>query len=270
MQFNFMRGGVAGLSAFLMLLAISVTVSAATKDGKALFPSVPIYDTATLYEDRANVVVVDVRSQYEFDTLHVKGAEHVDLSTPGFENKIRALQEQSGKKIIFYCNGTTCLKSFRAGKRCMESNIPDIFVYAEGILVWATSHPAETELLGSQMHSVDELISKEEIDQHFLSFDDFAKLVDESETLDVRSTGQRTDHLSLFPIRDRHISLDDPRLEKIIDRATAKGKTILFYDDVGKQVKWLAYRLKKKGVKDFYFLKGGARGFYQKLSDDNR
>ncbi|MDX1803386.1 MAG: glycerol-3-phosphate 1-O-acyltransferase, partial [Alcanivorax sp.] len=41
--------------------------------------------------------------------------------------------------------------------------------------------------------------------------------------------------------------------------------TLLIYDAVGKQVRWLQYMLEAEGVKDYYFMQGGAKSFYEKV-----
>lgn len=40
-------------------------------------------------------------------------------------------------------------------------------------------------------------------------------------------------------------------------------KTLLVYDKVGKQVRWFQYYLEQQGLKDYYFLAGGAEGFHE-------
>lgn len=41
-------------------------------------------------------------------------------------------------------------------------------------------------------------------------------------------------------------------------KAARSGDNMYVYDEAGKQVRWLMYRLEQAGVKDYYFMKGGA------------
>ncbi|MEK7816390.1 MAG: hypothetical protein AAB294_06180, partial [Pseudomonadota bacterium] len=47
----------------------------------------------------------------------------------------------------------------------------------------------------------------------------------------------------------------------IIERAKKEKKTLLVYDQVGKQVQWFQYYLESRGLKDYYFMKGGAQAY---------
>ncbi|MDB4450969.1 hypothetical protein N9121_01305 [Pseudomonadales bacterium] len=65
--------------------------------------------------------------------------------------------------------------------------------------------------------------------------------------------------------KDEHILLDDTeKLEAFILKAKAAGKPLLVYDMAGKQVRWFQYFLELNQVDDYYFRKGGYRGFFKK------
>jgi predicted sulfurtransferase len=58
-----------------------------------------------LYKDytQNKVVIVDVRSKLEFDTIHPEGTVHIPLSDPEFDAKVKELAtDNPGKKIAFY------------------------------------------------------------------------------------------------------------------------------------------------------------------------
>ena len=82
--------------------------------GRKLFFAVPVMELAELYKKINNVVVVDVRSKFEFDTLQIKGAINIPLADRTFGKKINALRKTHDKPIVFYCNGRSCLKSYEA------------------------------------------------------------------------------------------------------------------------------------------------------------
>ena len=78
--------------------------------------------------------------------------------------------------------------------------------------------------------------------------------------LDIRDTMQKNT-INLFPMRQRSVPLDNTKLKGYVDKAKKENKTLMVYDAVGKQVRWLQYYLEDEGVKRYYFMKGGAKAF---------
>ena len=105
------------------------------------YPGVPIIELKDLKAgyDEGSIVIVDVRSTLEFDTIHPKGASHVSLSNAGFEQNLQAFSEQNpGKKIAVYCNGITCLKSYNAAQKALDGETGQAAVIAEHAKSYAT------------------------------------------------------------------------------------------------------------------------------------
>ncbi len=77
---------------------------------------------------------------------------------------------------------------------------------------------------------------------------------------------QRRGGSGLYMFRDKSVDLDNyKKLHKIISRAIANDTTLFFYDAKGKQVKWLQYTLEAQGLKNYYFMKGGAAAYYKAI-----
>ena len=86
--------------------------------------------------------------------------------------------------------------------------------------------------------------------------------------LDVRDRFQR-EALSIFIGRERRAYLDDKKkLDRYIEKAKREGKTLLVHDAAGKQVRWLQYYLKDKGLKSYYFMDGGVAAYYDELKEE--
>lgn len=238
--------------------------------GRELYPLVPIIELAELNNKIKDVVVVDVRSQYEFDTLRIKGAINIPLSSPTFVEQMRDLRNKDARPLIVYCNGKTCMKSYKATLKCSVNKIDDVFAFDAGIMDWARTYPQHSVLLGRSPVDPKQLISPDEFKKHLLSPDQYGEQVAGSSAivLDVRDRFQR-EGLSLFVGRERRAYLDDAKtLNRYIDKAKRENKTLLVHDAAGKQVLWLQYYLKDKGLNNYYFMDGGTSAYYEQMKKD--
>ena len=230
---------------------------------RALYPGVPLLTTTQLYQRNGTVVVMDARSKYEYDTLHIKDSGNISLDDPKFLDKVRNLRQSTSKPIVFYCNGKTCHKSYEAVRRSMEAGIANCYAYDPGIFEWARTYPDRTVLLGNSPIKVEDLIDDAKFKAHILSVKDFIAHTGPSAIiLDVRDPAQRD--IALFPLKEERAPLDKKDLiSAVIERAKRENKTLLIFDKVGKQVQWFQYELESKGVKNYYFLKDGEDGYFE-------
>ena len=93
--------------------------------GRGLYPLVSYIDIKDLYKRFNEVIIVDVRSSYEFETLRLKGAINIPLASPTFVERMRNLRSKELKPIVVYCNGKTCMKSYKAALKCSVNKIQD-------------------------------------------------------------------------------------------------------------------------------------------------
>lgn len=257
------------ISLYMFLGALA---QAATKEfpGRDIYPTVPIIDLDELFYSLAKVTIVDVRSAYEYQTLRIKGALNIPLSSPRFISEMRKLRAKTEASIVVYCNGKTCMKSYKAALKCATNNIRGVISYDAGVMDWARRYPKHAVLLGKTPINPKKLISKKEFQQHLLSPDDYGEHVATTSAivLDVRDRFQR-EGLSIFIGRERRAYLDDKKsLNRYIRKAKQEGKTLLFHDAAGKQVRWLQYYLKDQGVRKYYFMKGGVSAYYNQIKQD--
>jgi len=255
----------------MILVCISAGAWANAKEGfpgRTEFPDLPYLEKEQLFEMRDKVVIVDARSKYEFETLRIKNAINIPVASKSFEDKVKELRKGTNKKIVFYCNGRTCFKSYHAVKRSLAAGVKDTYSYDAGVFEWATAYPKEAVLLGENPIDVAKIIPKKIFKARLLDPLVFNERVYEDKNvmvLDVRDKYQR-EGIGLFPGKERWASLDhEDKVVKAIKKAMAEGKTLLIYDAVGKQVRWLQYLVEKTGLKNYYFMKKGVGGYYKDI-----
>lgn len=249
------------LSGLVHPLASAASAASEEFPFRVRYPDVSVMTTEELGKRYNDVLVIDVRSKYEFDTLHVKDAVNVPLTT-GFGEKMVQLRAKHSKPFVFYCNGKTCLKSYDAVLLAAKARLDNIYAYDAGIFDWAKAQPEKTALLGRSPIIPANLIDEKSFKARLIEPKDFAARVgDKSMVLDVRDRVQRD--TALFPFKEQRAQLDElKKIDAVIEDTKAQKKTLLVYDQTGKQVQWFQYYLENKGVKDYYFMKGGAQAHF--------
>ena len=112
--------------------------------------SLPGGTVVTAQEAKAAIdkgaLVFDVRSKNEYAEEHIVGAK----STPYKEKSAKVadfdgssdkfdladLPADKGAAMIFYCNGTDCWKSFKAGVTAVKAGYTGVLWLREGIPAW--------------------------------------------------------------------------------------------------------------------------------------
>jgi rhodanese-related sulfurtransferase len=250
--------------------AVSETLVNENNDfpGRKKYAHVPYISIEQLYNEYDDIVIVDARSPYEFETLRILSAVNIPLSlnNSDYTGKLQELREKNpGKKIVFYCNGHTCMKSYKAVHRAkVIAKLDNVMAFDAGIFDWANAHPDKAILLDKTPVDLADLISKEEYKKHVLPAVDFINnSAKNTIILDVRSRHQR-EGLSLFSGYEMTVPMGDKRkLNKYIQLAKNENKKLFIYDAVGKQVRWLQYYLEQQNAGEYYFMEGGAAAYYK-------
>ena len=154
-----------------MLFSLFTSFSAFAADdefpGRAEFPEISLYQKAELLRDFNNVVIVDARSALEFETLRVKGAVNIPISSKKFPEMVQALRKTTTKPIVFYCNGRTCYKSYKATKAALTAGLKDVHAYDAGVFEWAKTYPKYAVLLGNSPMDPSKIIPKSRLKSRF-------------------------------------------------------------------------------------------------------
>lgn len=260
------------MSVLVLLFTHQVLAAEANKEfpGRDLYPETKFIELNDFYQKfkKKEVTVVDVRSKYEYETLRIDGALNIPLASSDFVSEMIKLRELSDKPIVVYCNGKTCMKSYKAARKCESKNIKNVIAYDSGIMDFASAYPRDAILLGKTLNDPKKLISKRNFKKHLLSPDKFGdRLADTSDiVLDVRDRFQR-EGISIFVGREFRVPIDNTKkLDRYINKALKEKKALMIYDAAGKQVRWLQYYLEDKGLKSYYFMEGGINAYYNDMS----
>jgi rhodanese-related sulfurtransferase len=223
------------------------------------FPNVPYIGTEELNNEYESVIIIDVRAQSEYDVVHINKAVNIPVAVSTFDSSVEKLRAKDGsQKIVFYCNGHTCKKSYQATESAIKSGFKNVYAYDTGIFDWIKAYPEKGILLGESPIPAEKVISKEAFERRLLSYADFQAKANSpsSVVIDIREPFQREKLLSLP--KEKNIPFD--RLVKLLEEGKFKDNQLLCYDAVGKQVDWLQYYLEKNGYTEYYFLKKGVEG----------
>ena len=262
--------------ALLVLVNIFITPAIMAADenfpGRKKYPDVTVIEKSQLLSKMNDVVIIDARSPLEFKTLRIKGARNIPVASKTFVETVKELRKITTKPIVFYCNGRTCMKSYIASKKSMQAKIKNVVAYDAGMFEWAQTYPNQAELFGVSPVNKSDIIPSAKFKARLLSPEKFGynffNTGSRNVILDVRDKFQRG-AAGFFPGNESWISLNkEERLRKFIYKAKKDKKTLYIYDEVGKQVRWLQYALEGADVKNYYFMKKGAKAYYATMMKD--
>lgn len=241
-----------------VFLSLCTLYNQASADGRLYDNSeVSFISAQELNRQLSSSTVVDVRTAIEFEVLHIVGAHSITMSNLAFVPRIKALCKEQCN-LVLYCNGGDCAKSEEAADKLVESGITPVKVLTGGILNWVNSYPEKSLLMGVQPVDKSKLVTEQEFQTKLLTVEQFRQKNNRENVLvvDVRDNFQRVSS-GIFKGFDNIKSIPMNRLILLLDGQFARDKTLLIFDAVGEQVKWLQYYLKDRGYEDYYFLKGG-------------
>lgn len=262
--------GITFILAFLLSTTLlSAAPSTPEFPGREKYPEVKVVEKTQLLNMMKKVVIIDARSPLEFKTLRIKGAQNIPVSRKDFVEKVKELRTKTTKPIVFYCNGRTCMKSYIASRKCINAKIKNVSAYDAGMFDWAKTYPNQAELFGVSPVKAADIIPSAKLRARSLSPQKFGYNIfnkgASNVVLDVRDKFQRG-AAGLYPGKETWISMNnEARLNDFIYKAKQDNKTIYIYDEVGKQVRWLQYALNSANMKNYYFMKKGAKGYYSVL-----
>ena len=248
------------LAGLLTCLLFFSTVSAG--EGFPLrekYKGVPYIEIGDLHKEYDDVIIVDVRSKFEFDIVKINNSINILVSKATFLKEIEKLRPRDGsKKMVFYCNGHTCKKSYQATEKATKAGFKNVYAYDAGVFDWIKAYGDKGSLLGESPVDASKILSKDALAVKSLDWTKFKAAAAEAGVMiiDVRDPIQREKKLGLKGTKN--IPLD--RVKNLVKAKKFQDKKLLIFDAVGKQVKWLHYYMEENGYKNYYFLTKGVGG----------
>lgn len=251
----------------VFLTTLLLAISSQAEEGyphRTKYPHIPIISVEELKACGDSCLIIDVRSRLEYNVIHINDSKNYNMSKARFKQQIQQSRTSRPEvKIVFYCNGHSCAKSYKATQIAIDEGLKNVAAFDSGIFDWALAQPDRTTLLGITPADTTKIIPKEEFKSRLVSYEHLVGVAKDPDTviIDIREDFQREQIPNIPNLK--HISLNI--LQAKLMSAAFKDKNIIFIDAVGKQVKWLQYYLNKFGYKNYRFLAKGVNGIPQDL-----
>ncbi len=249
----------------ILTLFIPLNIYAGNFPLREKYTDVQPISTSDLHTEFGKATIIDTRSAFEYNIIRIKGAKNILVSKINFRRLLGETVNDNTSKVVFYCNGIKCAKSYKAAVKAAESGYTNVYVYDAGVFEWTKTYPDKAVLLGKKPADPHDIISENDLQSKLLDKDIFAKEAKSVEAylIDTRDANQRKKtpdfarSAKRIPLDTLAEMFDDEKFMKDID-----GKTLYIMDAVGKQIQWIQYHLISKGVDKYYFLKNGVWSFY--------
>jgi rhodanese-related sulfurtransferase len=221
-----------------------------------LFPSVHALNSRGLWAVFDDVRVVDVRTGFEFDVVHIQGSLNRPAPAPGDPGQDDRLKDLSGgTTLVFTGNDRHDTRPFRAALDAASRGISPVRVYADGVLAWADTFPDRAVLMGSCPAAPLAMLPEEAHREKLIGYWQFLNALKEPNTLfiDIRSVYDRSAIPLAFAVRAIPM---EAFLEAVACRVWSE-KTLVVLDRDDARLPWLHRFLLAGGYDDVLFLKGG-------------
>ncbi|MFH1152819.1 MAG: rhodanese-like domain-containing protein [Pseudomonadota bacterium] len=223
-----------------------------------LYPSVQTLSLRELGAVFDDALVVDVRTRFEFDTVHINGSVNQPLAGDDGRDTDTDMQALSrGKSLVFTGNDALDTRPFKAALAATLGGLSPVRVLALGVLAWTDAFPDRATLMGSSPAVPGEILPDAVHRQHLLDPKDFMEAIPRPDALviDIRNAHDRTQVPLNAPL---HPIPMEAFLEAVGCRVWSE-KTLFILDSDNTRLAWLHRFLQAGGYDDVLFLNGGAR-----------
>jgi len=250
-----------GAAVILFVVGIFGSAGAEEYPLRKEYPKVVPITTENLSQRYKEAIIIDSRNEGEYDVVRILGAKLLVVGKMTEEGLTGIRAKGDARPLVFYCNGITCTKSYKASEKAMGWGFGSVFCYDAGIFAWAKANPDKTEyfgkvLSGEKLSAALSAAAEEFKKVQISSADLLAKQRAGYTLIDIRDPNERSEVPFHLP-GTKSMSFDT-----VIDLINKKSDAVprqrlLIVDNVGKQGPWLHYYFKENGFRDYFFLKGG-------------
>ncbi len=89
--------------------------------------------------DLDDTILLNVRSEEEFDVGHIPFSINMPVGTPGFAEKVAHLAGNKDRRIIVYCGGAECIASLEAIRKLEDAGFVNVLHYKGGMKEWTAA-----------------------------------------------------------------------------------------------------------------------------------
>ncbi len=253
------RSGRALGAILLLLLCLGSPGMAGGSALRAFHPAAATISTTELHDRLLTVALIDVRSRFEFDVVHIPRSINLPVDNGRFAEQIAQLTPvQAGIEVVLIGNDPDCSRPFTAAGIARALGVDKVLVYDAGVYSWLHAYPERTRLMGEIPARLEQVVPLLSHQQRLASFDRFLEISGRQQSLvvDIRNNYQR--YLTPHGLPLRTITME-ALLAGIGDRIWVEHRLLLFDED-GSKTRWLQLFLRAAGFHDYLFLDGGMNG----------
>jgi rhodanese-related sulfurtransferase len=220
-------------------------------------------ELASIYD---KAIIVDCRYKMEFHVIRMDRAKSLPEVWMGEDNLLELRQKYDDKPLVFYSNDPSEKESYNAAAKAEKWGFKNIRVYDAGIFHWANNQPQRTFFFK-------EKLTPQTVASAFISEEQFKSvLLPTREFIERAKSGQYSvlDGREIEKIEKKPIKLENLQIMAIELMANLLRRNIwslpaanlLVFDGEGENIRWLQYYFELAGIKNYYFLKGGAQQWF--------
>ncbi len=244
------------MSFFLCLALAGIASGSESSPFRAFYPHIKTISTNDLYEGIIDKTIIDVRSLFEYNVVHINSAINLPLADADFADRLFKLKDlQEEVELVFVGNDADCSRAFKAARIARLQGMTNVVVYDAGVFVWLHANPEKTWLMGQTPARLEEVLPLVQHQIHLASYDQFRRLAMKPQALvvDIRDIYRRRYVPQGLEVKNIVLGA---LLQAVGNRIWAE-RPLLIFDSDGSKIRWLQLYLQAGGYHNYQFLEGG-------------